>query len=294
MRAMMERRLLPEAIGREEAWLADRLARRRNANGAQEVARQGGLRLLVQERRLTDGGLVTVALDVTERKEAEAAAAEREALLDSIFENLPVGLVIKNRDHVVVRANRTTLARYGVTKAALVGRRMEAAGVFQSNEADIASKMEQENRVMATGAPMTRDVVQVGVDGQRRVLRITKFPIFDAAGEVVQIGSAGVDLTDQIAARQALRESEARFRDFAEIASDWLWETGADHRFVRFYAQDKPHSTIDLPRTVGKTRWEMAGPGAKDDPAWRAHMAVLEAREEFRDFEYWFVDRHGD
>ena len=28
----------------------------------------------------------------------------------------------------------------------------------------------------------------------------------------------------------ALRESEQRFRDYAETASDWLWETGLDHR----------------------------------------------------------------
>ncbi|MBV8653826.1 MAG: hypothetical protein JO255_20370, partial [Alphaproteobacteria bacterium] len=25
--------------------------------------------------------------------------------------------------------------------------------------------------------------------------------------------------------------SEEQFRDFAEIASDWYWETGPDHRF---------------------------------------------------------------
>ena len=30
----------------------------------------------------------------------------------------------------------------------------------------------------------------------------------------------------------ALRESEQRFRDYAETASDWFWETGPDHRFT--------------------------------------------------------------
>jgi len=293
LRTFLDRKLLPDAVGREDAWLAERLKRRRT-NASFEIARQNGMSLQVQDRVLADGGVVTVALDVTERKAAEAAAAEREALLDSIFENLPAGLVIKDRNHVVLRANRSTLARYGVAKEALIGRRMEDAGVFHSSEADVAEKLEQENQVLATGAPVTRDVVQIGVDGQRRILRITKFPVFNAAGEVVQVGSAGIDLTDQLAARQALRESEARFRDFAEIASDWLWESGPDHRFVRFYAQDTPHSVIDFPRTVGKTRWEMAGPGALEDPAWQAHIAAVMAHEEFRDYEYWFVDRRGE
>src|ERR1700722_10140956 len=30
----------------------------------------------------------------------------------------------------------------------------------------------------------------------------------------------------------ALRDSEQRFRDFTESASDWDWETGPDHRFI--------------------------------------------------------------
>jgi len=34
-------------------------------------------------------------------------------------------------------------------------------------------------------------------------------------------------------ATKALRESEQRFRDYAETASDWLWETGPDHTFTR-------------------------------------------------------------
>ena len=29
-----------------------------------------------------------------------------------------------------------------------------------------------------------------------------------------------------------LAASEARHRDLAEVASDWLWETNADHRFT--------------------------------------------------------------
>jgi PAS domain-containing protein len=28
------------------------------------------------------------------------------------------------------------------------------------------------------------------------------------------------------------RESEQRVRDFSEVASDWFWETDAEHRFT--------------------------------------------------------------
>ena len=31
---------------------------------------------------------------------------------------------------------------------------------------------------------------------------------------------------------EALRESEGKFRDYAETASDWFWEIGPDYKFT--------------------------------------------------------------
>ena len=41
-----------------------------------------------------------------------------------------------------------------------------------------------------------------------------------------------LDLTERKRTEEALRESEAKFRDFAETASDWLWEMGPDYKFT--------------------------------------------------------------
>ena len=56
---------------------------------------------------------------------------------------------------------------------------------------------------------------------------------------------------------EALRASEARIRDFAEMSSDWFWEQDADLRFT--WISDGATSGYGHGREYrGKTRWELA------------------------------------
>ena len=55
------------------------------------------------------------------------------------------------------------------------------------------------------------------------------------------------------AAQESLRESEARFRDFAATASDWFWEQDETLRFV-FSSSGAPDMAE---RIIGKTRREL-------------------------------------
>ena len=84
---------------------------------------------------------------------------------------------------------------------------------------------------------------------------------------------------------QALRQSEARFRDFATITSDWLWETDREHRFT--YVADSIRRFGQTPENViGYTRFEMIAESDRDPQKWEEHHAVLERHEPFRDFIY--------
>jgi PAS domain S-box-containing protein len=91
---------------------------------------------------------------------------------------------------------------------------------------------------------------------------------------------------EQKRAELALRESERRFRDFAESCGDWFWETGPDHRFT-LYAGNA-HNGMAQPDAdaIGKTSWELAGADPEADTDWRAHKGNLDARRAFRRFHY--------
>jgi PAS domain S-box-containing protein len=82
-----------------------------------------------------------------------------------------------------------------------------------------------------------------------------------------------------------LRGSERRFRDYTEMASDWLWATDREHRFT-FFSEHSGAFGYDWGKLIGKPRWEVAADFASDPEKWREHIAILERREPFRDFVY--------
>ena len=92
-------------------------------------------------------------------------------------------------------------------------------------------------------------------------------------------------------AEEALRESEQRFRDYAEAASDWLWETGPDHRFTWFALRNTRVHQPD--NRIGRTRWEIAAEVDEEPEKWRRHIATLDAHEPFRGFTYRTVQGDG-
>lgn len=79
--------------------------------------------------------------------------------------------------------------------------------------------------------------------------------------------------------RQALRASEARYRELVELSSDWLWEQDAEHRFTwvegsAFVVAGVEHNVI------GKRRWEIPGYAPLTE-SWDEFKARLDSHKPF-------------
>ena len=95
------------------------------------------------------------------------------------------------------------------------------------------------------------------------------------------------ELNERQQVEAALRESEARFRDVTEAASDWIWEMDENLRFTylseRFYAL----TGIAPQYVIGRTRWGLADINTDADAQkWQRHRDLLERHQPFRDFVY--------
>ena len=120
-------------------------------------------------------------------------------------------------------------------------------------------------------------------DGEYRWFLSRAQPLRDELGKILKWYGTDSDIEDQKRAEDALRESEQRFRDYSESASDWYWETGPDHRFITISEQ---HDNILPTLRIGTLRWDYARDLEEEPEKWRLHMADLDAHEPFRDFRY--------
>ncbi len=119
-------------------------------------------------------------------------------------------------------------------------------------------------------------------DGEYRWFLFRAEPLRDEVGRIIKWYGTCIDIEDQKRTEIARQESEQRFRDYAETASDWLWETGPDHTFVRTSEQVGAVAELRL----GMARWDFATDIEEEPEKWRLHIAALEARQLFRDFRY--------
>ena len=104
-------------------------------------------------------------------------------------------------------------------------------------------------------------------------------------GDIVGLRS---DITSFKHAEARYKQAQDRFRDFADAAGDWLWETDADLRFTYFSDNVERIVGVVPEWHYGKTREDILGKEADKDH-WRAHLEDLRNHRPFRDFEYYRV-----
>jgi diguanylate cyclase (GGDEF)-like protein/PAS domain S-box-containing protein len=100
----------PEAIGREEEWIAERLTRLYRPGERHEQVLADGRCILIEERLTEDGGVIGLRVDITELK-------QREASFRLLFDSNPVPMIVcALKDERILGVNDAAVAHYGYTR----------------------------------------------------------------------------------------------------------------------------------------------------------------------------------
>ncbi len=183
------------------------------------------------EPRLDDAGRTAgepgTIQDITEWDQAQRALRESEDRFRSFMENAPIGMFLKDLDGRVIVLNRQSARVIGLEPEEVLGLRSDEF----MNQDDAAEVLEQDREVMATGAPVARELRFPNGPGSKWTYEV-KFPIKDAAGRVTAIGGVAVDISDRKRAEAALQESEARLRSFMDHAPFEMVVKDIDGRYL--------------------------------------------------------------
>jgi PAS domain S-box-containing protein len=120
-------------------------------------------------------------------------------------------------------------------------------------------------------------------DGTVKHLETVGQPVFSASGRLVEIFATQTDVTERKRAEEALRESEAKFRDFAETASDWFCEMGPDYKFTLLSENAFGSGAADR---IGTACWDHALDLETEPEKWRLLQETVFSCKPFRDFVY--------
>jgi diguanylate cyclase (GGDEF)-like protein/PAS domain S-box-containing protein len=241
-----------------------------------EVVELGGERVM-----LSNG------IDVTDTRRAEAALRETQARFVKIFQSSPVPVVISRLgDGRYLEVNDAWLAWFGHTRDAAVGTTSVDLGVWIS----AADRDELVRRVQA-GLPVRNLETRMRKrSGEIADVLLSSEPI-ELGGEACIVTSV-MDITDQKLAERQLRESERRFRDFAEAAGEYVWELDVDGRYT--------YVSRRVEQVLGYAPEELLGRRPVDFmPAGEAERVrdwfaeVTRTREAFRNLEHRSMSRTG-
>lgn len=101
----------PEAAGREEEWIAERLEKMYQPGERHEQVLADGRVVLIEERLTADGGIVGLRVDITELK-------QREASFRLLFDGNPVPMILCALDgEKILAVNDAAIAHYGYVRA---------------------------------------------------------------------------------------------------------------------------------------------------------------------------------
>jgi len=163
-------------------------------------------------------GYVSLAVDITARKEAEEALRKSEAQYRLVADNLPAGIVQVGADLRLKYANRVIEQWYARSNAELIGGK-----ITENVPPEMLAKFRNAIEGALAGKTTREEYKMRFPDGQERWLDYTRVPDYGEDGKVRGYFGLAVDITARRQAEKKLRESEEHFRKVFEMSPDAIY-----------------------------------------------------------------------
>jgi PAS domain S-box-containing protein len=187
----------------------------------------------------------------TERKQAQEALRESNEFLDSIVENIPDMLFVKDaQDLCFVRLNKAEETLLGYPREEMIGK--NDYDLFPKDEADFFTTKDREVLETGTVLDIPEEVVQTG-QGGKRILHTKKIPLYDDQGTPQYLLGISEDITARKQAEEARREASERLNATLAALPDLLFEIDRHGRYIDVRAPRPELLYVSPEEILGKT-----------------------------------------
>ena len=170
------------------------------------------------------GGVICVAIDITERKQAEETLRPNEAkycdFAATIIETSPALFVAIDPEGKVIHLNEAMLEVLRYTLSEVVGE--DYIGKFIPED-DHEGFMESLNTMISSHKSSMCENRVLTKDGEPLFVQWQCKPVFREDGTLDFLFGIGIDITGRVRVEKALKESEERYRLLADNARDVIW-----------------------------------------------------------------------
>jgi len=248
MKSNLEKRRFTAAIGREDEWLVERLAKHAQASSSSERQLSDGQWVRVEERRTPAGGSIQVRVDITDLK-------RREASFRLLFDENPAPMCVF--DHTTLQflaVNQALLDHYGYSREQFLSMSiLDITPTEQRDAAQAAIKKLSPDRphasrmwrhLKADGTEILITAYSRGIEYENKGARL----------------AAIIDVTERVRAEEELRSTRAFLEQIIDYVPLSITVKDADQlRFVMMNRTAEQFWGVPRSEAIGKTVAELFG-----------------------------------
>lgn len=175
--------------------------------------------------RDTETFIWAFAEDITSIRETQRELARREEQYRTIFESIPLGIIVSNADGSTADVNPAGHDMHGYSREEFLQLRPD-----QFIHPSSLSDFERCRRGIQAGQDFFVKARDVRKDGSVLEIEVTGV-VFKHHGLVQHLGIIQ-DVTARVRAEEALYQSEEKFRTIVETTSEWIWEINLEGRHI--------------------------------------------------------------
>jgi two-component system sensor histidine kinase/response regulator len=220
--------------------------------------------------------------EIADRKRAEKAIKDSQALYSSLVENLPLHVLRKDLDGKFTFANQSFCDLLGKQLEEIIGKTD-----FDFYPEELAQKYRQDDqRVQETGE-LFEAIEENKRDGEVRYVQVMKSAVRDASGKIVGVQVIFWDVTERKKAEEDLAYERFLLATLMENSPDYIYFKDIESRFIRISKALADYFNMRGPsEAIGKTDLDIFDPErakqylADEQEVMRTGKVVVDKEEE--------------